>query len=194
MLTRKHIAVAALTLLGGITAASAHTTSLGYVPGATAGTVTFWAGTYGPGHTSTVGPEGTGTLTGVLPLVYSSTQSFMGVVSSKPTGLVDGTNNFFWGSFSAGSFGATVDPLLSGGPVWWESITLTGLTAGDYDFTIANDARTTASWQNIDGLASVRLTLTGQDVSGTVPEPISLALVGLGLAGVAFTRRKQKVT
>ena len=191
MHTRKLIAIAALGLFGGISAVSAHTTSLGYVPGAVAGTVTFWTGTYGPGHVSTVLAEGTGLLTG-FSLAYSSgVTPFMGVVSAKPTGLVDGVNNFFWGSFAAGSFGTGVDPLLNGGPIWWESITLTGLSAGTYDFTIADDARTTASWRTIDGLGSVRITLTAADVSG-VPEPLSLALAGLGLVGVALSRRGKK--
>ena len=43
--------------------AFAHTTYLGYVPGAGNGQVTFWAGHYS--HGDVPGDEGTGTLTGV---------------------------------------------------------------------------------------------------------------------------------
>lgn len=126
----RHILIAGTALALAMTAA-AHTSSLGYVPGSAAGSVTIWTGSYD--HGGFPGVEGTGTLTGV-DVVYSSSQNFsLGVTATKPTGLVDGTNNFFWAEDGRGAytFPNSVDPIIFGlGIKYWQGVTYTGLTAG----------------------------------------------------------------
>lgn len=155
-------------LFAGIGAAFAHTTSLGFVPGTTAGSVTFWAGSYSHGGTPV--NEGTVTLNGVN-VSYSQTVSFnIGPVSTKPAGLVDGTNNFYWGPAVGGvyPFPVSVDPVLFGGVVWWQGITFTGLVPGNYTFTCGNNCGVTAQWQSINSGAGeiVPLSLSGNVIGG----------------------------
>lgn len=183
------LCVAASVLLLTSSVTLAHTTSLGYVPGNVPGSVTFYAGNYS--HGSVPGDEGTGLLTGFsLPFSSGVLPFNLPVVTSKPTGLVDGSNNFFWepvgGSYV---FGTGVDPHLFGGVVDWEGLTITGLLPGVYDFTIANDGRTTQQFTNLSA-GSVRITLNAADVRGTVPEPAPIALLGIGLVGFIASRRK----
>ncbi len=72
---------------------AAHTTSLSYVPGAAAGTVEFWTGSYD--YSSAPASECIVTLTG-SDVTYNHSAAFnLEPVSVKPIGLVDGTNNFF---------------------------------------------------------------------------------------------------
>lgn len=183
-------AVASLLVFAGT--AAAHTTSLGYLPGSSAGEVTFWTGSYS--HSQTPNNEGIGTLTGVTNPGYSSSLPFnITPIGTKPAGLVDGTNNFFFDA--SGNFPLSVDPHLYGGVVWWQGVTFTGLTAGDYTFSCGSNCGITQQWATL-GIGSIPITLTSGNIgTGTVPEPGVLSLFGLGLALIGLTTwRRRKLS
>lgn len=180
--------------IGLSSGAIAHTVSIGYVPTSTFGTVNFFAGTYD--HTS-VQNEEVGRLVGVSNGYDSGFRPFnIPVVSVKPSGLVDGTNNFYFapvtpgGDCRSGTTFPSPTYTCSNGPVTlWEGLQFAGLTAGSYQFSIANDARTTELF-TLSGSGTVPLTLTASDISAAVPEPATLALFGLGFVGFLASRRK----
>lgn len=197
--TVKVLALAGLISLFS-SAASAHTVSVGYVPTST-GAVTFWDGTYN--HNLGFADQGTGTLVGVgSGNTYNSgaIPFNIPVVGTKPSGLVDGTNNFYFSPTPAAAgdctlsavFGSSTYTCNNGPVVAWEGLTFTGLSSGTYNFTILDDARTTALFQD-PGAGAIQIVLTAADVSGpgpvTVPEPATVALFSLGLLGFAASRR-----
>ncbi|MFT5488825.1 MAG: hypothetical protein ACI9JL_004203 [Paracoccaceae bacterium] len=170
--------------------ANAHTISVGTYNAGTLGSVTVVLGSY---HSSG-SPEGSIQLT-AGPSGPSSVISFTDLVTVKSGELIDGTNNFF-ASASAGSDPSSTFDALTGVPgrttLRWQSVTFTGLTAGDYTYQISgmnsdiwNDWNSlTANWQG-------QLTITGEAVVGVLPEPGTLAVLGLGLAGIGFARRRR---
>lgn len=185
-------------------AALAHTTSIGYVPGANPGEVTFWTGSYA--HGGGVINEGTLTLTGVS-LVFSQSVNFnIAPTSVKPAGLIDGTNNFFWNTSTTPGFSydfpVSVDPILFGGVVVWQGVTFTGLNAGTYDVTCGATCGASAQWSSLStagavqnlsggvGADTLRFTLNAGDIGGGVPEPASIALTGVGAAVLVALRRR----
>ena len=192
-------AIVAASLISS--SAFAHTTSLGYVPGTTAGSVTFWTGSYQ--HGGTVGNEGVGTLTSILTGISQSQSFVLGPVFSKPAGLVDGTNNFFWGANDGTSypFPLSVDPVLFGGDVTWQGVSFSGLTPGDYTFGCGTVCGTTQQWASLNGAGdTVGLTLTGADIGGgevgAAPEPGTWAMMigGFGMVGASLRTRRRKTT
>jgi len=170
--------------------ANAHTISVGTYNAGTLGSVTVVLGSY---HSSGA-PEGSIQLT-AGPTGPSSVIFFTDLVTAKPGDLIDGTNNLFASSSPGSDPSSTFDALSNSTgstPVRWQSVTFTGLTAGDYTYQISgmnsdiwNDWNSlTANWQG-------QLTITGEAVVGVLPEPGTLAVLGLGLAGIGYARRKR---
>ena len=182
---RKLTIAAALVGASIAASASAHTTSLGYVPGANPGEVTFWAGSY---HNSGVN-EGMFTLTNLDTMVSQTVAPNIGVTNVMPTGLIDGVNNFYWGNDNA--YGYSTDQGLGGGVEIWQGITFSGLSAGNYEFTCGNTCGTSVVWATWSP-GAVQLTLTGRDVGGSVPEPSTWAMLLLGFLGIGLTLRRNQ--
>ena len=192
----KLLAAASLMATG---AALAHTSSLGYVPGAVAGSIVLWTGSYEHGGTPVL--EGIGTLTGV-DVVYNATVPFaIGPVSAKPAGLVDGVNNFFWKEDGLGgyTFPNNVDPIIFGlGISHWQGVSFTGLVAGTYDFTCGDTCGITAQWASLSTAGgqtgTVRFTLKNGDINPGVPEPATwgLMIAGFGLVGTVMRSRARR--
>src|SRR6185312_4012301 len=110
---RRVVASVAIALILKTQLADAHTVSVGY-ENAGAGAVTFWYGTY---HAGTNFTEGSLQLVGPG---TNTTVGFTSVVQVKPTGLTDGTTNFYSnGTALVGSFAASAY-VGSGTPVAWQ--------------------------------------------------------------------------
>lgn len=191
---KKFLLASALAVVLPATA-FAHTSSLGYVPGSTAGSVVFWTGSYE--HGGTVFNEGTFTLQGITnPAFLAVVNANVAPTSIRPGGLIDGTNNFFWAQDNTSSTGYTfpvsVDPVIFGlGISHWQGISFTGLAPGDYSFTCGTTCGSTQQWETLDNRA-VTVTLTSRDIGGAVPEPATWMMMILGMGAVGFAMRRQK--
>ncbi len=139
-------------------AAFAHTVSVGY-ENAGAGSVTFWYGTY---HTGVTYTEGSLQVTG--PNSYSATVPFSLLATTKPTGLIDGTTNFYSdGSTLVGTYGGTLYA--------WQGSTFTSLSAGSYTFTYVPISTPTSVWAPGDSVILSSTVTLDATVIGT-PDPL----------------------
>ncbi len=156
-LTRSVSAVLLSSLLTA-PAVFAHTSSVGY-ENAGPGSVTFWYGTY---HSGTTFTEGSLQVTG--PNSYSATVPFSFLTSTKPTGLIDGTTNFYSdGSQLVGTYGGTIYA--------WQGSTFTSLSAGSYTFTYVPISTPTAVWNPVDSIILSSTVTLDATIIGT-PDPL----------------------
>lgn len=184
-------AVAALSL--GVLAgpqARAHTISVGTYNAGVLGSVTVVLGSY---HNSG-SPEGSIQLT-AGPAGPSSVIFFTDLVTVKPGDLIDGTNNFFASTNPNSDPTSTFDaPTNTTGQsvVRWQSVTFAGLTAGDYTYQISGmNSDVWEDWNSLENNWEGQLTITGEAVVGVLPEPGTLAVLGLGLMGIGYARRRK---
>lgn len=155
-------------LVWHVHSAQAHTISIGYESSG-AGAVTFWYGTY---HTGVTYTEGSLQLVGGS---YSATVAFTLLTLVKPTGLIDGTTNFYSnGTALVGDFASSAY-AGSGPAAAWQGASFSGLKAGTYTFTYIPIASPTSVWQPEDAaILSYTVDLSGLISGGTQLSPFSV--------------------
>ena len=186
-----------ISLLAIGSTAVAHTVSIGFAPAGT-GSVSFWYGSY---HTCTTPlTEGSLTLVGIGGNSFPSTTVPFSLTScTKPSGLIDGTTNFYTADNAGGPLVAVPPASINCNPCSkWQGVTFTGLQAGQYRFTYVPIALPTQDWAPWDStILSNTVTITGAQLgsTATIPTLGTPALVVLGiavaLAGLGFSSRRK---
>jgi len=198
-LTKAAMMLAAVLVLPG--AVFGHAISIGF-ENAGANSVNIWLGTYGHGGHHL---EGSLNLVGVLGNPFpSQTVAFSMLtptgVGNKPAGLVDGVTNFYadWNGVIPNNLPlvGSETPFNIGcpacGPVdHWQGVNFSGLAAGFYQFTYVPIANPSAEWDLLSTNMNGIFDLSGVVNPPGIPEPATLALLGLGLASLKFTRRRK---
>jgi len=162
--------LASCLLLSSTGASFAHTVSIGYeVLGG--GVFDIWYGTY---HAGTNFTEGSLQLVGPS---MSTTVAFTMVVAAKPSGLIDGTTNFYSNAAGTALTGTPVVVSGNGGGfnglassvLAWQGVQFTGITKpGTYTFTYIPIATPTATWNPINNtILTATFTLTALTLGTT---------------------------
>jgi len=191
------LVVAAMVFIGNVSI-HAHTISIGSFNAGTPGSVTLVMGTYDHGSGF---PQGSITLTSGPTVPPTITNLFTSFTTVKPTGLIDGDNNFYadttpatWGTAPADSFNSPTNTVGIGPVINWQGSTFTGLTAGVYDYTLSG--MNSVNWTNINSFTnnwSGQITITDTSVTGNpVTEPGTYAMFGLGLLGLGYAKRRKR--
>ena len=166
----RELFLAICLLLSPIRDAFAHTSSVGYeVLGG--GVFDVWYGTYHSGVNFT---EGSLQLFGPS---ISTTVAFTMLVTTKPSGLIDGTTNFYSNAAGTALIGTPVPIAHNGGSfnglassiLAWQGVQFTGITKpGTYTFTYIPIAVPTVVWDPIsNAILTGTFTLSAQTLGTT---------------------------
>jgi uncharacterized protein YhjY with autotransporter beta-barrel domain len=167
---RRKLFLASGLLLSSIGASFAHTVSIGY-EALGGGVFDIFYGTYHSGVNFT---EGSLQLVGPS---ISTTVAFTMLVTAKPSGLIDGTTNFYSNTAGTALTGTPVVVSGNGGAfnglassvLAWQGVQFTGITKpGTYTFTYIPIATPTATWNPInDTILTATFTLTALQLGTT---------------------------
>jgi uncharacterized protein YhjY with autotransporter beta-barrel domain len=167
---RRKLLLATGLLLSSIGASFAHTVSIGY-EALGGGVFDIFYGTYHSGVNFT---EGSLQLVGPS---ISTTVAFTMLVTTKPSGLIDGTTNFYSNAAGTALTGTPVVISHNGGAfnglassvLAWQGVQFTGITKpGTYTFTYIPIATPTATWNPINNtILTATFTLTALTLGTT---------------------------
>jgi len=160
---RRRLILATCLLLPPVDVSFAHTVSIGY-EALGGGVFNVWYGTYHSGVNFT---EGSLQLVGPS---ITTTVAFTMLVATKPSGLTDGTTNFYSNAAGTGLSGTPVPIAHNGGSfngqassiLGWQGVQFTGITKpGTYTFTYIPIANPTVEWDPIgSGILTATFTLS----------------------------------
>lgn len=169
-LGRRKLLLATGLLLSSMGASFAHTVSIGY-EALGGGVFDIFYGTYHSGVNFT---EGSLQLVGPS---ISTTVAFTMLVATKPSGLIDGTTNFYSNAAGTALTGTPVAVSGNGGSfnglassvIGWQGVQFTGITKpGTYTFTYIPIANPTAEWDPINNaILTATFTLSAQQLGTT---------------------------
>jgi len=175
-------------LLLPVSAAIAHTVSVGY-ENLGGGVFNIWYGTY---HANTNFTEGSLSASGPsFSTVVPFTLNVVGA-GNKPSGLIDGTTNFYSNAGGTGLTGTPVPVTGNGGSfvggasnvVSWQGAHFTGITTpGNYTFTYVPIANPSQNWDPINNaILTVTFQITALQLGLPTPVPQTPAPVTTSVA------------